>query len=137
MYVEQKNWSTYTHQSLLHIWLPEATTPRFFSIWIKEHLETLCRMLNFGCGLFIKLATVTAWLFLTQWRNCKTHFTSESKSYEATTWGCIWQREDLGSIVWCVSDVDRWKFLKGDKKKNTKQNSLYEQDWGFISLFMF
>lgn len=42
-------------------------------------------MLNFGQGLFIKLATVTARLFLTQWRSCETHFTSEAKSYDGTT----------------------------------------------------
>lgn len=59
---------------------------RSFSICAQKHLETLCRMLNFGHGLFIKLATVTARLFLTRWRSCETHFTSEAKSYDGKTW---------------------------------------------------
>lgn len=50
-------------------------------------------MLNFGQGLFIKLATVTARLFLTQWRSCETHFTSEAKSYDETTWSYILEKK--------------------------------------------
>lgn len=78
-------------------------------------------MLNFGQGLFIKLATVTARLFLTQWRSCETHFTSEAKSYDEKTWSYIWEeereREARWASVWCVSDADRQKSVKDSNQE--------------------